>query len=216
MRLNPAAFDRHLNHIGQQVQWRRSYACACVNPTSGAPDPKHRLCNGKGRLWDSAIDTVVGVARQETLAEWQASGLYESGDMVLSIPQSSPLYDAGQFDRILLKNGTDVFSQPMVRGGPTERLLFTVKSFSRCFWLDPITRLPIEGALPVVDEDGNLSWPGLGEPPPGATYSLTGEKYSEYFIFGSFPSDRNEHQGARLPKRLIARKWDLLSRSTVK
>src|SRR5574344_1187428 len=100
MRFNPAAFDRHLNNIGQKVQWRRSYACACVNPASGAPDPKHALCAGKGRIWDKPVDTVAGIARQETLAEWMKAGLWESGDMVLSIPQASPLWDAGQFDRV--------------------------------------------------------------------------------------------------------------------
>lgn len=48
MRLNPAAFDRFLTGIGQQVLWRRAYACACVSLQSGAPDPKHALCSGKG------------------------------------------------------------------------------------------------------------------------------------------------------------------------
>lgn len=213
MRFNPGAFNTHLNNIGQKVTWRRAYACACVSADSGQPDPKHQLCMGKGRIWDPAITTVTGVARQDALAEWKSSGLAETGDMVLSIPESSPMWDAGQFDRILLLNSNDVFSQPLKHGAPTERLLFTVDSFIRCFWLDPVTRTIIEGALPSVDANGNLSWAGgVGEPPPGVSYSLTGQKLDEYFVWGKFPSDRNEHSGMRLPKRLIARKWDLYGR----
>lgn len=213
MRFNAAAFDRHLANIGQAVKWRRSYACACVNPDSGAPDPKHQLCLGKGRLWDAPIETVTGIATQQVQAEWAAAGVWESGDLVLSIPQSSPLWDAGQYDRVLMLNSCSVFSQPLKRGSPTERLIFSVKSISRVFWLTPVTKLIVEGGIPVVDANGNLSWPGgVGEPPPGMVYSITGEKFDEYFLFNGFPSDRNQHQGMRLPKKVVARKWDLFNR----
>jgi len=215
MRFNPGAFDSFLTGIGQRVTWRRAYSCACMNQESGAPDPKHALCNGKGRLWDPAVETVTGVASQQTTMQWMQSGQYETGDMVMSIPQASPMWNAGQFDRIVMLNSNDIFSLALKHGAPSERILFTVQTVMRCFWLDPITRLVVEGGLPVIDANGNLSWPGgVGEPPPGMTYSLTGQKYDEYFVWGKYPSDRNEHQGMRLPKRLIARKWDIYNRHT--
>jgi hypothetical protein len=212
MRFNPAKFDEFLGGIGQSVDWRRSYACACVNPGSGQPDPKHALCSGKGRLWDDPVATITGVASQKVQMQWAQMGMWEAGDMVLSIPQASPLYDAGAFDRVTALNSTDVFSQPLVRGAPTERLIFKAASITRCFWLHPQTRLIIEGGLPVVSATGTLSWPNGGEPPPGMTYSLTGTKYSEYFVFTDMPSDRNQHGGMRLPRRVVARKWDLFGR----
>jgi len=214
MRFNPTAFDTFLGGIGQRVTWRRAYSCACVNPNSGAPDPKHSLCSGKGKLWSIPVETVTGVASQTATQQWMQSGQYETGDMVLSIPQNSVMWDAaGQFDRIVMLNSNDIFSLPLKHGAPSERLLFTVQTVSRCFWLDPTTRLIIEGGLPVIDASGNPSWPGgIGEPPPGMTYSLTGQKYDEYFVWGRYPSDRNEHSGMRLPKRLVARKWDLFNR----
>lgn len=211
MRFNSAAFDKFLTDIGQRVEWRRSYACPCVSQTSGQPDPKHALCSGKGRLWDAAISTVVGMANQKTQAQWAAMGQYEIGDMVLSVPQISPMWDAGQFDRILLVNSTNAFSMPLVRGSMSERLLFQVSSINRCFWLDPVLRTVVEGGIPSVDSNGNLAWTS-DAPPNGYTYSLSGEKYDEYFIFGAFPSDRNEHKGMRLPKRTVARQWDLFGR----
>lgn len=212
MRFNPAAFDRFLTSIGQRVTWRRSYACACVNPASGQPDPKHALCSGKGRIWEPPVQTVAGIANQKVQLAWAQMGMYEAGDMVLSIPQVSPLWEAGPFDRIVALDSTDIFSQPLVRGAPSERLLFQPVTIDRCFWLHPTTRLPVDGGKPVVGEDGRLSWPNGGEPPAGATYSLTGTKHTEYFLWGDFPSDRNQHSGMRLPRRVVARRFDLFSR----
>lgn len=213
MRFNSAFFDRHLTSIGQRVLWRRSFACPCVSPHSGQPDPKHALCNGKGRIWNDPIETITGVASQGTLAKWAALGMWASGDLVLSVPQSSVLWDAGQFDRISMLNSTDVFSQPLVRNSPTERLLFTPSRFTRCFWLDPVTRTVVEADLPTLGVDNRPQWvAGQTQPLPGVTYSLTGEKFLEYFIFDQFPGDRNQHAGMRLPKRVVARQWDLFGR----
>lgn len=214
MRFNAQAYDKFLANIGQQVAWRRSYSCACVNPQSGAPDPKHALCAGKGRIWADPVDTVCGIAKQVVEPEMAALGQFDSGDMTMTVPQSSPMWAyAGKFDRVVLKNSTDVFSQPLVRNGPVEKLLFPVHSIDRCFWLHPTTRLVVEGGLPVISDAGVPSWPGgVGEPPPGMVYSLTGQKFDEFFVFNSLPSDRNEHSGLRLPKRIVLRKWDLFGR----
>ncbi|MOA60540.1 hypothetical protein D3C78_1854430 [compost metagenome] len=59
--------------------------------------------------------------------------------------------------------------------------------------------------------DGRLAW-AAGEPPPGTTYSLTGWKFSEYFVFGDYPANRNMHSGMKLPKRVVLRRWDLMGR----
>lgn len=214
MRFNPARFNRHINNIGQDLIWRRSYACACVNPTSGAPDPKHALCAGKGRIWVTPVETRCGISSQEVTPELIAAGLFDSGDMTMTIPADSPMWrDAGRFDRVTLLNSTEVFSQPMTRGGPTEKLVFAVKEVDRCFWLHQTTRQIVEGKAPVIDADGRPSWPGgVGEPPPATSYSLTGQKFDEYFIFDKMPSDRNMHAGMALPKRVILRRFDLFGR----
>lgn len=212
MKLSSTAFNKHLAHMGQKVKWRRSYACACLNHQSGNPDPQHQLCNGKGRIWDPPIETVTGIPNQTVQAQWAALGMFEAGDLVLSIPAASALWNAGMYDRVLLLNSTTVFSQPFIRGAPSEKVIFPVCKIDRCFWLSgPNRGTIVEGGIPTVSETGALSW-ASGEPPPGATYSLTGTKYDEYFIWGQFPSDRNEHSGEALPRRVVARKFDLFSR----
>lgn len=214
MRLNPTAFNRFLGFIGQQVSWRRSYSCACVNPSSGAPDPKHQLCAGKGRIWLPAVETVCGISRQEVTPEMIAAGLFDSGDVQLTIPSDSPMWrDAGRFDRVVMLNATEVFSQPFTRGAPNERVIFAWLQIDRCFWLDPVSRTEVEGAVPALDNEGRPSWPGgAGEPPPGATYSLTGLRRIEYYLLDQLPSNRGEHLGAALPKKVTLRRWDLFGR----
>lgn len=212
MQFNREAFNRHVENMGQSILWEASFVCSCVNPTSGAADPKCKLCSKRGRIWNPRKETVCGICKQETQAEWADSGLWESGDLVVTIPEKSPMWDSGQFDRVTMLNATDRFSQPMVRGGNPERLLFVPQRIERVFWKATDQSL-VEGGLPQIDATGVPSWPGgVGEPPPGTTYSLTGWKYSEYFVFGNFPANRNMHKGMRLPKRVVLRRWDLYGR----
>lgn len=212
MRFNRELFNRHVANIGQDVRWRAAFACSCVNPDSGAPDPKCKLCGKKGRVWAAPVDTICAPQKQEVQAEWANSGLWEAGDLVVTIPENSPMWDSGQFDRVTMKNSADRFSLPLTRGAPNDNLaLFAVKSIDRVFWRHPQTQALIEGGIPTVSETGQLTW-SAGEPPIGTKYSITGWKFSDYFVFGDFPSNRNMHSGIRLPKRVVLRRWDLMPR----
>lgn len=211
MRLNPTAFNRHLAGIGQQVTWRQSFACSCRSPTSGAPDPKCPQCLGKGQMWDDPLDTTCGVAGQNAQAKWAAMGRWVDGDVVVTIPGDSVMWEAGQFDRVVLMNASDRFSQVLTHGAPTERLLHSPKRIDRVFWLSPVTKAIVEGGIPTFDGQGRLAW-ASGEPPAGVNYSITGQKFSEFWIYSDMPSSRNEHSGAQLPKRVVLRRWDLWGR----
>lgn len=212
MRFNAGRFDRFLNNIGQQFMWRRAYACSCVQPHSGAPDAKCPVCVGKGQIWVAPTACSAAAAGQKTQVEWAKMGLYQSGDIVMTVPQNSPLWDAGQFDRVTMLNATDKFSQPLKRGAPTEKLMFTVTKVDRVFWISPATKTIVEGGIPLVDEAGRLSWPDGREPPPNMSYSITGQRLSEYFVFQDMPRNRNMHDGMRLPKLVVLRRWDLMGR----
>lgn len=213
MKFNADKFDRHLNNIGQDVKWRRSYACTCLNPESGSANPKHARCGGKGYFWDVAIETRIGIARQDTNPNLAVVGQYDTGDMLGVIPRSSAMWaGAGEYDRVIMLNSTDRFSQPLKRGSTTERLIFAVKDITRIFWENSSGDI-VEGAIPQVSTNGVLSWAGgVGEPPPGTIYSVSGNKFTEYYIYKHLPSDRNEHAGMALPKRCTLRKFDLFNR----
>jgi len=150
----------------------------------------------------------AGVAGQKTQLEWAQFGLYQGGDVVLTIPESSPLYEMGQFDRLVMLNSTDNFSLPLVRG-QNDRIHGHIKKIDRVFWIDGDAI--VEGPLPDLAENGTLSW-SVGGPPAGRQYSVDGTRCSEYFIWGPFPSDRMMHHGARLPRRVVARQFDLFGR----
>lgn len=213
MRFNKDAFNRLLTGIGQRVAWRASYACPCLNRNSGASDPRCPLCTGIGRIWEKSVETVVGVASQKTQERWAKFGMFEVGDIVLVIPECSEMWDrAGQFDRVTSLNGLDGFSEVLTRGAPNDRLRYQVNSITRVFWRNPQDpRVIVEGGIPTVDEHGRLTW-SSNEPPTGVSYSITGDRFSEYFMVDGFPSDRNQHRGMRLPKNVVLRKWDLFGR----
>lgn len=212
MHLNPAAFNRHIAHMGQRVVWRRAAACPCRNPNSGASDPRCPHCAGKGHMWTLGTNGVVGITGTKTQREWAQFGTYESGDSVVTIPGDSPLYDMGQFDRVVLLNATEQFSIPLTHGAQTERLIGRIEKVSRVFWLDDKKQIVV-GGIPVVEDNGDLSWPE-NPPPEGRQFTISGSRFLEYYCFGAFPSSRNAHQGARLPRLVVLRRFDLLGRSS--
>ena len=146
------------------------------------------------------------MASQSVVKKYANFGIWESGDTLLVIPENSPMYDAARFDRMTMLNSTDGFSLALVRG-QADKITLPVEKFERVFWLDTDGFSIIEGGLPTVDAAGVLTWTA-GEPPPGTQYTISGTRYTEYFVWEQLPSDRGEHHGARLPKRVQARRFD--------
>lgn len=210
MRFNSAAFNNHLANIGQKCIWQRSYTCPCINPNSGSPSPSCPRCGGRGKFWIEGVPTVVGIASQKVQQNWAKLGLWESGDSVVSVPEDSPMYEIGQGDRVLMMNGTDRFSVPLIRGAPNEFMRLPVEKIERVFWFDTNSR-EVEGSIPTIGANGALIF-GANAPPLGKTYTLTGTRYAEYYCYQNFPSDRNQHQGMRLPKLVVMRHFDLFGR----
>lgn len=211
MRLSPTAFNSFLAGIGQKYLWSRSYACPCINPQSGAAKPSCPLCGGRGRQWLASVAGVAGMAGAKTQREWQQFGVYENGDVVVTIGSDTAMYTMGQFDRVRALNATNQFSVVLTHGAVVERLLMTVNKINDVFWLDPTGTTVIHGGIPAVNPDGTLTW-STGEPPAATQYTISGSKYLEYFCYRDFPSNRNEHSGAPLPKRVVLRDFDLFNR----
>ena len=208
MRLSSAAFNRFLGQMGQSFAWRRSYACPCINKHSGQANPKCPHCSGKGRLWAGAVVGEAGIVSRSRMREFAAFGIWDQDDIMLSIPSNSPLYAMGQFDRIAALNRSEPFSANLIRG-LNDTLRFPVLSVDRAFWLDGEHIRDV--ALPVVNEDGSLTWAD-GAPPAGATFSLTGRRTPEYFVYQELPTDRPLHFGEPLPRRVALRRFDLFGR----
>lgn len=216
MHLNPADFNALIADMGQTVRWRQSFACPCTNPNSGAAKPGCPICEGKGRGWGTAVDCDAGVTGQKTQREWAQSGIYESGDVVISLPSDSAIYAMGQFDRAILVNTSERFSMVLKRGS-NDSLQFPFLAITRCFWLNTAGTAIVEGSLPAVSSTGILTWPvdvvgQPGAPIAGVSYTLEGTRMNEYFCWGMFPSNRGIHHGEALPKKVILRKYDLFGR----
>lgn len=217
MRLDPNAFARHLDAFAEPFQLRSAFACPCLNPTTGSAKPNCPYCGAKGWLWGVVKDVTAAVASSSVQQEWARLGQYESGDLVLSIPHTSGMYEMGQFDRVVHLTNTDSRSLSMIRGSGRDKLTGqAIKRVTRVFWFDQAEAL-VEGSLPTVAADGSIVWPAAGAgvvvPATGQTFSITYERYAEYFCFGSFSNDRMKHGGAKLPRKMVLRRFDLFGRT---
>lgn len=205
MHLSAAAFNRHLSHMGQTFAWRKSFACPCVNKNSGQPKANCPHCSGKGRLWTSAVNGDAGIVSRSKMREFAGFGIWDQDDIMLSIPSNSPLYEMGQFDRVMALNRSEPFSVNMIRG-LNDVIKFPVLSVDRVFWLEGDQIRDV--GLPKVNDNGTLSWVN-GEPPAGETFSITGRRTPEYFCYTELPTDRPLHFGEKLPRRVALRRFDL-------
>ena len=208
MLLSPRRFNRLLNHMGQDFDWRRAYACPCVNPQSGAARHNCPHCAGKGRLWAGAVTGRAGIVGRDQMKNFAVFGMWDAGDIMLSIPSDSPLYGIGQFDRVVALNRSEPFSLNLVRG-QNDLIRFRPLSIERVFWL--VGDVPTDAGPVELLPDGRLQWGGAA-PPMGATYSVTGRRTPEYFCYQELPADRPMHYGAPLPRRVTLRRFDLFGR----
>ncbi len=206
MRLNPGDFNVFLADIGQDVTWRRAYACPCVNPNSGQAKASCVHCGGKGRLWQEAVPASTGVSGRTAQKEWVQFGISDVGDVVVTIPSTSCMYDIGPFDRVMFINRSEPFSQNIVKG-VNEKIRFFVVSIEKVLYLDESNEL-VNSDPPAVNEDGTLDWTDV-ELPDGVTFSVSGRRRQEYFCYPEMPFDRPHHAGATLPRKVVLRRFDL-------
>lgn len=197
-----------LNEMGQQVAWRRAYDCPCRNDHSGAARPGCPQCHGIGVVWTHAVMGLAAVAGQKVQQAWARFGMYEQGDMVMTLPGNSPLYVLGDKDRCTMIQSSVPFSRVLMRDG-ADKLPFQVDMIERVFWL--VNDAVVEGGIPAAAADGTLTWT-IGEPPPGEQYSITGRMRPEYYVFQDFPQDRAHYGGQPLPRRVVLRRMDLFGR----
>ena len=208
MQLSPTAFAKFLNFIGQDFDWRSAYACPCVNPHSGQANPQCQHCWGKGRFWSEPVTGMAGIVGRSQLKKFSEFGPWDDGDVLLSIPYDSPLYDVGQYDRLSAVNKSEPFSINIV-AGISDTLRFVPISIDRVFFMEGTHLIEIDP--PDVDPGGVLQWHN-GRPPSRVTYSITGRRVPEYYVYMDMPFDRPFHAGAQLPRRVVIRRFDLYGR----
>lgn len=208
MQLQPAAFNRFLSGIGQDVVWRRADACPCLSQHSGAADPSCPQCAGKGRTWRAGIPGRVGASSMASKKQYAQFGIFEAGDLLLTLPSDSALYEMGQFDVVQMPEASQPFSVVLTMG-TNDSLLFQPFSIDRIFWLE-------DGAVvesPVREFAGKvIDWGAETQPATGMQYSVTGRWNPEYFVYIEIPTERAHHGGLALPRRVVVRRFDLYGR----
>ena len=113
--LSVARFNAQLARQGQQLAWSKAAVCPCRDAASGSPKPGCPVCRAKGYLWAAAVPSHAGVAGMKVQREWERMGEYEGGDVVVSIPSDTPMYAAGERDRVVFVQSSESFDVAHVR-----------------------------------------------------------------------------------------------------
>lgn len=210
MQLSVNRFNAQLGEMGQRMLWRRSNLCTCRDPHSGSANPECPVCDGKGVFWDAGVGAWAGVVGAKAMRAYADFGKWEDGDVLISIPSDSPLWMAGESDRVTFINGHEPFQVNLKRGATT-LAPFTVDRVQRCFWLGPNGSALIDCELPRVDPvTRELSWADQSRAPdPGAQFTLRGLRKPEYFLWKEIPITRAHFNGMALPKRVMLKKFSL-------
>lgn len=207
--LNARAFNNLLGVTHRQdVIWRRADKCPCASRESGHAKVNCPVCGGIGWMWAEGKRAWTGLQGMKPSTSVAMFGAWDGGDSLLTIPSDSPLYAAGRYDRIQVGDAAEPFSTVIVPG-LVERLMGVIVSIDRVFWLDGDKI--VEGPTPEVDRFGKLSWSGA-RPPEGVSFTVTGRKKAEMYLFKDLPGNRNSGASG-LPRKVTARSFDLLGRT---
>ncbi len=209
--LSPEWFNDQLDQMGQNVLWRRAAACPCRDVHSGAARQGCPTCKGKGQFWpDAPVRCRTGLAGMKVARAYQQFGTWETGDCIFTIPSDSALYACGEFDRVLMLDSSEPFSEVLTRG-QLDRVFGQVLAIDTVFYFGDPDAPPLRAGRPRWDADGNLTW-AAGAPPDGVQYTVRGRKRQEYYVFTELPQDRAHFGGLDLPRRVQMRRLDLFLR----
>jgi len=206
--LAPSEFNAFLRIMAQRARWSPSRLCPCRDAYSGAANPGCPVCRGQGVFWTGSKSVSIALSGQRVARAWRDFGMYESGDVVLSIGSDSPAYAAGENDKLVLTDSTTPYTAVFTRGDQAENWpaeLVEVQAVTTIANGEPVEMSP----PPIPTGGGAPSWPALGSPAPGQQYTLTGRRNPSFYVFADFPQDRAHHGGAALPRRVVARLIDL-------
>lgn len=212
MRLSPGLFNRQLAVMGQAVLWRRASLCPCAGRDhySGGPSQDCPVCTGRGWAWGAGVPSRAGVVGAGAKRKQADFGQWEDGEVSLSVPSDTPLWNAGERDRVEFADG-DMGFQLALRNSGAPRIDFTPVRFERCFWLRAGDTAFREADPPKWDKaTGFLSWPANSiRPDAGEHFTLVGRKRPDFQVVASLPIARAHFNGLPLPRLLKCVRTDL-------
>ena len=215
MVLSVARFNAQLAVQGQNMTWARASNCPCRSiDVTGSPKPDCNNCDGAGVFWAAPVPCIAGLSGQQVQRQWTAGGQYKSGDVVVSIPSNTPLYDAGEFDRVMMVNSSESVDYIEVFG--EERARAPWISVDTVFYVDELAQEVTQCTLPTVNADGSLTWstdPAAVLPAQGQQYTIQGRAQLEFFVFQGLVQDRAHYGGLALPRKVALRRFALFGRT---
>lgn len=212
MKFSPGRFNGLIANIAQQVAWWKTDRCPCRDPYSGGPTQGCPSCGGRGWLWNAQTAGTLFLSGMKVQSQWATFGLYQTGDVSVTLPSNSSVYALKDMDRVRFTDSSAGVNQTFTHGVDDTVLPFQLTSIDRVFVLNG-SQLPQDLTTPTIHSDQTLTWASGQEPAAGQQYTLTGRARPEYFVaYSSVEQDRAHHRGFALPRRIILRRFDLFGR----
>lgn len=231
VKLHAERYEQLIDRRGRVVDWQEAEICSCWNTDSGQPSYSCTACNGKGYVYQPAIE-VTAVVMSITLNKdfQEMAGMFEVGDAVMIVPKrvptklpngiydmkdfkDNPMYEIGLWDKIHLLDDEYKSSEVLIKDTPignrpadtlVNELVTRVKALRKYDQVAGTVTTYLEGTdFKLI---ANLiSWlVGGNSPASGEQYSVVYFHKPTYVVTAALPKPRHQ-DGQDLPRYVVLR-----------
>ena len=211
MGFNVNQLDQMLNNLGQDATWELAEVCPCKSTRTGGANVTCQVCNGNGLVWNVAIQCRVALEAMSSQREFAMLGMWEKGDIMISLPTDSAAYGAGEWDRFTLLNSTLRIDQVLMKGTNDTLKYSAIVSIESLWAIVAGMRTDFTQGIHFTLNGNVITW--LGTPIPiGTQYSVLYVTHPQYFCYRDLVMDR-QHGSQNLPRKVHARLMELFRKT---
>lgn len=217
MSFDVTQLNRSLNDLSQAATWETASTCPCRSRRTGGADTACPVCHGNGITWDAGVICRVALQGMKSVKEFAMLGMWEKGDIMVSLPSDSAAYECGEHDRFTLTDSRLRISQVIARGPVTDALKYTsVLSIDTIWAIAGGVRVEFVRGVDYTLVGNVITWlaPAAASLPVGGQYSVVYVAHPQYYVYRDLVSDR-PHGNRDLPRKVHLRLMELFSRTLV-
>ncbi len=214
---NVEELNASLNDLSQAARWEVASQCPCKSRRTGGADTQCLVCHGNGMTWDAATTCRIALQGMKSVKEFAMLGMWEKGDILVSLPSDSAAYECGEYDRFTLTDSRLRISQVLMRGAVSDALKYTaVISIEKIWGIYANARVDFTRGIDYTLVGNVITWlaPASTPLPVGSQYTVVYVTHPQYYVYRDLVSDR-PHGSQDLPRKVHLRLMELFSRTLV-
>lgn len=209
--------NQNLNDKSQQATWETASPCPCKAKRTGGADAQCPVCFGVGVIWNNATICRIALQGMKSVKEFAMLGMWEKGDIMVSLPSDSAAYECGENDRFTLDDSRLRISQVLTRSATVDLLKYTsIMSIEQIWAIASGARVDFTRGIDYALVGNVITWlaPAAVPLPVGTQYSVVYVAHPQYYVYRDLVTDR-PHGSQDLPRKVHLRLMELFSRTLV-